>query len=376
MKLLTMVLTLLLLFSLVCSNMISSYIIKDFDFEEDEVIETTTIHFGPYPQNPHDDSITICWETSEKTRHNMVYYGLTTNCEHGVSEKNLLKKSFHIVELTNLEESTKYFYKVVSDTVESTIYSFYTSFSINDSVRFIAYGDTRGEWDDWKHTSIVAKAIEAEQPHFVINTGDLVHNGAVREEWHTFFEVSSFIHNSTFYPVLGNHEYYAAPYFKYFSLPNNERWYSFDSGPIHFIALDSNYRNVIRPAQFFWLIKELKTNDKPFTIVFFHHPLYSSSNHGSAYYLRALWGILFQLNKVDIVFNGHDHDYERGKVLNVNYIVTGGGGAPLYDAGYSWWTIYSEKTYHYCLIEANQTKLTFQAIKPDGTVIDSFQIMS
>jgi len=376
MKLSTKMLTLLLLFSFISSNIISSTIVRDIDYEDDKIIETTSIHFGPYPQNPTKDSIIICWQTSEKTRFNKVCYGLTTDCENVVYEKNLLKKYFHKVKLTDLTYSTKYFYKVVSDCFESSIYSFYTSFAANDSIRFIAYGDSRGEWDNWQHASIVAKAIEEEQPHFVLNTGDLVNNGTIKEEWYNFFEASPFTHNSTLYPVLGNHEYYATPYFKYFSLPNNERWYSFDFGPIHFIGLDSNYRNVKRPAQLLWLIKELKTNDKPFTIVFFHHPLYSSGNHGSYIPLRFLWGTFFQLNKVDIVFNAHDHSYERGKVLNVNYIVTGGGGGPLYDVGSSWWTIYSEKTYHYCLIEANESKLSFQAIKPDGAVIDSFQIMN
>jgi 3',5'-cyclic AMP phosphodiesterase CpdA len=307
---------------------------------------------------------------------NTVYYGLTTNCEKNVSEKNPSENSFHTVELTNLEKSMKYYYKVVSDGIESNIFSFYTSFDNNDSIRFIAYGDNRGEWDNWQNARIVAKAIEKEQPHFVLNTGDLVHNGTIEEEWLHFFEASSFIHNSTLYPVLGNHEEYGSYYFKYFKLTNNKLWYSFDSGPVHFIGLDSNYPNRIRPSQLFWLIKELRTTDKSFTIVFFHNPLYSSGNHGSNIPLRFYWGIFFQLNNVDIVINGHDHCYERGKVLNVNYIVTGGGGGPLYDVGSSWWTIYSEKTYHYCLFEANQSKLTFQAIKPDGTVFDSFQIMN
>jgi len=87
-----------------------------------------------------------------------------------------------------------------------------------------------------------------------------------------------------------------------------------------------------------------------------------------------IWGIAFEFFNVDIVFNGHDHCYERGKVGSVNYIVTGGGGAPPYDVGKSWWTIYSEKTYHYCLVTANQEELYFEAKKPDGTIIDSFSI--
>ncbi len=116
------------------------------------------------------------------------------------------------------------------------------------------------------------------------------------------------------------------------------------------------------------------SNYKPYIIVFFHHPPYSSGNHGSANLIRLLWVSLFSIFNVDIVFNGHDHDYERGNAKDVNFIVTGGGGAPLYNVEENWWTIYSEKTHHYCLITANQSQLNFQAIKPDGSIIDSFII--
>jgi len=77
---------------------------------------------------------------------------------------------------------------------------------------------------------------------------------------------------------------------------------------------------------------------------------------------------------VDIIFNGHDHNYERGMVRDINYIVTGGGGAPLRSVGSSWWTIHSEKAFHYCYITSNSSELSFQAIRADGTVIDTFNI--
>ena len=67
--------------------------------------------------------------------------------------------------------------------------------------------------------------------------------------------------------------------------------------------------------------------------------------------------------------------WQSGDVVNgITYVVTGGGGAPLYDVGNSPWTVYSEKTYHYCLLTTNSSLLTFEAIKPDGTVFDSFMI--
>lgn len=85
---------------------------------------------------------------------------------------------------------------------------------------------------------------------------------------------------------------------------------------------------------------------------------------------------MFERNHVDIVFNGHDHNYERSIINGVTYIVTGGGGSSLYDNGQSPWTIYSEKTHHFCFLTANETTLTFEAIKPDGLVFDSFLLAS
>lgn len=332
-----------------------------------------SIIVGPYPQNSNLDSIKILWETNIETSDNHVHYGLTPECSNSVSCNNY--DFYHEIRLNSLTPSTKYFYKIVSEGVESDIFSFYTAFDEKEDIKFIAYGDSRGVWDNWTSAEKVAYAIEGEQSFFVLHTGDLVHNGTIKNEWVDFFKVSNFVHNSTLYPSLGNHERNGEPYFKYFSLPNNELWYSFDSGPVHFVCMDSNFRNSFRPTQFLWLIKDLSRNTKPFTIVFFHHPPFSSGNDGSTKYLRWIWGVIFEFYNVDIVFNGHDHSYEHGKIGNVNYVVTGGGGAPLYDVGQSWWTIYSEKTLHYCVVSVDQFELTFKAKKPDGSIIDTFKIL-
>ncbi len=364
---------------LIVSILILSSIIHSISAisNNEKSIQQIEIIVGPYPQNANTDFIEIIWETNEKTTKNKVHWGLTLdlgNISSELYEETLLNQNLHIVNLDGLSSSTKYYYKVVSDSIESEIYSFYTTFERNNTVRFIAYGDTRGVWDNWQHASIVANKIEEHKPHFVLHTGDIVNDGKNKSQWVDFFSISQFVHNSTLYPVLGNHEHYGISYFRYFSLPHNERWYSIDNGPVHFVGLDSNPRNALKLSQLLWLIKDLRANKQPFTIVFFHHPLYSSGNHGSTLYLRWLWRPIFEHFNVDIVFNGHDHNYERGRVKDVNYIVTGGGGAPPYNVGESWWTIYSEKTYHYCLITANQSKLTFQSIKPDGSLIESFMI--
>ena len=331
-----------------------------------------SIIIGPYYHIPSKNSVFIMWQTSLETTNNSVHFGLNVSCD--IAVYNYSVTDLHKVFLNNLEPSTRYYYRVVSDDIKSNIYTFYTEFDENDSIRFIVYGDTRGVWDNWKNARIVAESIEKENPFFVLHTGDLVKNGHIIEQWFDFFSVSSFIHNSTLYPVLGNHEYYGDPYSQYFPDIGNGCWYSFDQGKVHFIGLDSNKKNAFNINQMIWLINDLISNDRPFIIVFFHHPPYSSGSHGSTIYLRWLWGFVFNLFDVDIVFNGHDHSYERALVNNINYVVTGGGGAPLYNVGKRWWTIYSEKTYHYCLVTINLDELLFQAKKIDGSIIDSFSI--
>jgi len=343
-------------------------------FQNQFIPQNSSFVIGPYTQRSQKNSIIVSWETKTQTTRNEVQWGLTVDLGNITVEKNLFVHTLHTVILEGLTASTQYYYKVISDDAESATYTFYTSFQKDDDMRFVVYGDSRGGWDNWMSTKIVGQAIEVKHPPFVINTGDLVDDGANASDWVDFFTASPFVHNSTLYPVLGNHENYSKLYFTYFSLPSHERWYSFDNGPVHFIGLDSNQRNAYRLVQLVWLVFDLRTNSQPFTIVFFHHPLYSSGHHGNTTLLRMIWKPIFEHFAVDIVFNGHDHDYERSVVNGITYVVTGGGGAPLYDVGHSPWTMYSEKTNHYCLLTATSSLLKFEAIKPDGTVFDSFMI--
>ena len=337
--------------------------------------QASSINLGPYPQHQQYNSLIISWETTTPTVGNEVHWGSSPLLGNITVEHTLFPRTFHQVTLMGLTASTQYYYTVVSNGTESSLYHCWTRFQPNDTVHFVVYGDTRGGWDNWYNTLLVSQAIEERHPSFVINTGDLVDEGRNSNDWIEYFAASPFVHNSSLYPVLGNHENYSRLYFTYFSLPSFKRWYSFDNGPVHCIVLDSNPRNAYKLFQRLWLIFELRINQQPYTIVIFHHPPYSSGEeHGNNTLLQKLWAPLFTRYHVDIVFNGHDHDYERSIVNNVTYIVTGGGGAPLYNVGHSPWTIYSEKTYHYCYLTVSPLNLTFEARKPDGTVFDSFSL--
>jgi len=154
----------------------------------------------------------------------------------------------------------------------------------NESFFFIVYGDTRGVWMDGK---MQAKyRIGKEKPALIIHAGDIVKNGVKEEQWIKFFNISTWIHNATFYPAIGNHDLPYASFKKYFSLPNNEQWYSFDYGCAYFTILDSNS---FSSPQLLWLINDL---GKParWKIVVFHHPIISYAYINP---LLLLWHIYF-----------------------------------------------------------------------------------
>jgi hypothetical protein len=82
---------------------------------------------------------------------------------------------------------------------------------------------------------------------------------------------------------------------------------------------------------------------------------------------------LFARHKVDLVFAGHDHVYERTvPVKGVTYVVSGGGGRRLYPAGGGRPTACSRSAHHAVLVRVDGECLSFGATEPDGTVFDRF----
>ena len=91
-------------------------------------------------------------------------------------------------------------------------------------------------------------------------------------------------------------------------------YYSYDVGSWHLIALNSNCPNVggcgAGSAQEMWLRNDLAAHPAACTLAYWHHPLFSSGEHGNNPNVRPLWDALYQAG-AEIVLNGHDHDYER-----------------------------------------------------------------
>ena len=121
-------------------------------------------------------------------------------------------------------------------------------------------------------------------------------------------------------PVPGNHEYRtrgASGYFAYFGAAAGdpaEGYYSYDVGPWHLVALNSNCAEVggcgVGSAQEAWLRADLAASSARCTLAYWHHPRFSSGTNGNDRATIAFWDALYEAG-AEVVLAGHDHDYER-----------------------------------------------------------------
>jgi acid phosphatase type 7 len=183
---------------------------------------------------------------------------------------------------------------------------------------FVGAGDI-ASCDDLKGAEATAKLIDI-IPGTVFAVGDLAYPDGSDEQFASCYGPTWGRFKDRTRPAPGNHEYHsgASGYSRYFGPqagdPNKE-YYSFDLGAWHMIALNSECQEVggcdASSPQAQWLRQDLAQHPAKCTLAYFHKPLFSSgAAHGNDLNLRPLWEVLYTAN-VDVVINGHDHDYER-----------------------------------------------------------------
>ncbi len=238
----------------------------------------------------------------------------------------------------------------------------------SERIRFAVLGDFGTNNEDERD---VADMINSWDVDFIISTGDNYYRAALGKggnglnqldnsvgKYYCPFQFETGVPDSgvvncppeqqssegnRFFPTIGNHDRTdmsngITDYLNYFTLPGsgfdnssgNERYYDFVQGPVHFFAIDSDTArrdDADMAAQKTWLEDGLARSTTPWQVVYFHQSAYSSSDHGSDPLLQwpfAEWG-------ADMVFQGHDHVYERILVDGIVYFVTGNGGRYLYE---------------------------------------------
>jgi len=215
---------------------------------------------------------------------------------------------------------------------------------IQGKFSFVVIGDNRS--GDEVYKKLVSMIMER-KPGFVINTGDMITTPGNKREWAKFWEISKPI-TVPYFLTVGNHDAHPKVplsekrYREQVDLPGNELYYSFVAGNSLFIILDScldDQEKKITGEQLKWLEGVLAASRQKHKFVFLHHPLYTDLGKGHHAHdsidkypdSRDRLEALFAKSGVDAVFAGHEHYYERRTVDGIVHIITGGGGAPLYD---------------------------------------------
>jgi 3',5'-cyclic AMP phosphodiesterase CpdA len=243
-----------------------------------------------------------------------------------------------------------------------------------DHVRFLALGDSGTGGSDQK---ALLQQMFTVPYDLIIHAGDLAYDsGTLSQFENTVFAVyEDLFRHVSFFPVAGNHEYETAdagPFRDVFALPNNEKWYSFDWGHVHFVALDTEQSYATQRA---WLEQDLARTTQPWKIVYLHKPLYSSGEHGSDMEAREAFAPVFEKYVVQLVIGGHDHHYERMKPQNgVAYLVSGGGGRGTRTASGADFTAFTEEVIHFVYVDVGPDELVMYAIDGTGKQFDSMVV--
>jgi len=447
-----------------------------------------TVQVTPYiqPGNAPDlsrEEKVILWQTDSLPRSFTVEYGTSKRYGQTATIKSTalnLQNSHPIIYravLPDLQFNKKYHYRVkMNDSIVAAA-SFSTR-STKSSTRFVVFGDCGiGTAAQAK----VAYQTYLQKPEFVLITGDNVYQRGRASEYlknyfpffngteHSPAKGAPLMSSVPFYVVVGNHDVWAAElatypdglaYFYYYDLPLNApafkqtvtakgkpdqvlrfkeatepRYpnmanYSFDHGNVHIVCIDANvYMKPFEQDFLDWLEADLKNSKAKWKILNYHQPGFNSSNaHYGQQWMRAI-SPLFERSGVDLVLNGHVHNYQRSHPLKfapnltpagrpvidsigkvdgtfsldttfdgrknttpngILYIVTGAAGAGLYDTAISnkpekWvhapvsnWVPFTAKlisdVHSFSVVETTRNKLVFKQLDDEGKLIDEITI--
>jgi hypothetical protein len=343
-------------------------------------------------------------------------------------------QQLHEVHLCGLAANQTYYYHVGGGPPGKEVWSDVLSFRTTpargdqptdaadkDGIKIAISGDSRGQHNNaWQ--ILEERLYKRGDLHLQLFSGDMIDiatNQVEYEQWLDKAEKDTAGQRSLFGQVLtlsamGNHDNYNIQYFSTVIQPQDlknfahyqELFFSVDVGPVHVVVLDDFALGTpaidqqYAPTVTTWLKADLGAVDRtvtPWVIAVHHHPEWSSSNHGNdsdVKQVRATLVPIWDQFHVDVVFSGHDHNYERSQPLTLGsdgapklgqgtrYVVCAGSGAEPYGNGMSDFTAastgYKGGLGVYGILSATKTTLKFDAFSLAGsgtdTPIDSFAL--
>lgn len=339
-----------------------------------------------------------------------LFYWVDGRDEQGVYSIELSAESLkHLVELTDLLPDTQYRIRVGlpgeggafrspglngEDWGETILTTYPTDL---EHMRVAVIGDSGfGE----SITYALVAQMAAQDPDFVIHTGDLVYsafeNGSPLRAYQAkyFWPFQKVLLQAPVYAVPGNHEYYddasigGEPY--YFSVFPQLRehvldgswvgtnkafrnWYAVRMMDYQFVFLDSQkfYREAGAEEENEWLRAILADHSGP-NMAVYHIATYTSGRHErDGLPIQQAWLPYFHQADTAVILSGHDHNYERLKIDGLEYIVSGGGSAKLYalDQPVAGSQVFAAES-HFVMLDIFPDHIDIEVLNAFGDILD------
>jgi hypothetical protein len=314
---------------------------------------------GPWAQRPTATAITIRWEsqlappaveidvepegggtmrtvtgTSRET---------TTTLTYGVGNPLIdlpdVPGTYFVneVEIDGLDPATCYTYEIVGWPGEGG--RFCTMHEATDHatpIRIYVLGDTA---PGVMGTVRIMSATDPATQEFVLHVGDIQYYSTIVETQQLWFQLMApMLRAGAFMPCIGNHEDEIAneyvDYYQRLFTPGgrdgNDRWYSYETGGVHFFSLSSEHDLSLGSEQIDWLEAAITAAEAQpgyrFSVLYLHRPVYSLGDYRPNESIRSGIFSVVAGHRVPLVLAGHVHAYERFEYPGVTYVTSGAGG--------------------------------------------------
>lgn len=359
------------------------------------------------------NSTAVTWQSKQKYNHPQVQYAVSTRWTEFKNKINSVNASidslfidgkmiyYFSAVLNDLSENTTYIYRVGSDSLWCEWNQFRTASKENKPFRFVYFGDPQNDLREDVSRVFREAFRKASDAAFWLFVGDLT-DEPKDSLWSEWFEASGFIHKMIpSIMAVGNHDLTIEMvdgkrkrindyilWKKMFTLPENgidnmkESVYYVDYQGVRFIVLNTNYN---LEEQTVWLEKILSSNKNKWTIVIYHHPIYSTGEGRDNKKIRDAFMPIFDKYEVDLVLQGHDHTYARTHKIKAGNIdskgtvyITSVSGPKQYKANPMYKELITKLgsfTQLYQIISINGNKLNYEAYTINGELYDNFELI-
>lgn len=245
-------------------------------------------------------------------------------------------------------------------------------------LRFVAIGDFgSGSSDQYAVAERMCRWRERRPYDLVVTVGDNVYDVGHPDRFDAvFFRPYDCLFDAgvRFHATLGNHDIVTEngrPELDEpaFGFVNGRRNYVFRQDGVRFVMADSNAMN------FEWLRSAVRpqAGDR-WTIVAFHHPVYATGAYGPTPGFTPRLPRMFRRKGVDLVLNGHEHQYSvTDELRGIRYVVTGGGGASIRPCGEpAWFTNVCFERFHFLEVRTNDEQIEVRAVGARGRPFHRF----